>query len=165
MTFGEIAEDLLVMMRDDQEMRKRVINGGDFDSSLDVGHTNRLKKIVEDIGWPTISKVGEEASHAAWLLVQHADIDVDFQKLCLEMMRDVSSGEIQVIELAFLEDRVRVNEERDQLFGTQFYLDDATGLFGPRSIENIDGLDDRRAQFGLGPFADYRDSMIAKYGS
>src|SRR3546814_17491742 len=38
-----------------------------------------LRAYVAQKGWPTISAVGKEASHAAWLLVQHADPDPALQ--------------------------------------------------------------------------------------
>jgi len=48
---------------------------------------------------------------------------------------------------------VRVNAWQPQLYGTQFTVTD--GEFGPRPIEDPQGLDERRAEAGLEPFADY----------
>lgn len=39
-----------------------------------------MKKIVKKHGWPGISLVGKKASVGAWLLAQHADRDLRFQK-------------------------------------------------------------------------------------
>jgi hypothetical protein len=43
--------------------------------SVTVGARNlaRLKEIVEQHGWPTISLVGVDGAAAAFLLAQHAD--------------------------------------------------------------------------------------------
>ena len=77
--FKAIADEILKMSERDQKMRK----SGQWDSSIDVEHTQRMKEMVEQIGWPTRSKVGGHASEMAWLLVQHADHDRAFQQRCL----------------------------------------------------------------------------------
>ena len=56
-------------------------------------------------------------------------------------------------------DRVRVNAGQPQLYGTQFTA--IGGEFGPGSIEDPQRLDERRAQAGLEPFADYESRMRA----
>ena len=69
------------------------------------------------------------------------------------MRAAVTAGEASRADLAYLEDRVRVNAGRPQLYGTQFA---GTGEeFGPAPIEEPHGLDQRRALVGLQPFADY----------
>ena len=73
--FREIADEIIKMSEVDQQVRK----SGQWDSSIDVANTQRMKEIVEQMGWPTRSKVGGHASEMAWLLVQHADHDRAFQ--------------------------------------------------------------------------------------
>src|SRR3954463_5844981 len=36
-------------------------------------HDERLAAIIEDVGWPGRSLVGEDAADSAWLVAQHAD--------------------------------------------------------------------------------------------
>jgi hypothetical protein len=50
-------------------------------------NASRLKDIVKSKGCITISKYGIIASHCAWLIVQHSDHDIDFQKRYLELMK------------------------------------------------------------------------------
>lgn len=51
------------MALSDQDMRTTAMKNPDqWDDSVDQRNTARLKKIVEEIGWPTIPKVGAEAS-------------------------------------------------------------------------------------------------------
>jgi hypothetical protein len=69
--FREIADEIIKMSEVDQQMRK----SEQWDASIDVANTQRMKEIVEQMGWPTRSKVGARASEMAWLLVQHADLD------------------------------------------------------------------------------------------
>ncbi|OGZ96396.1 MAG: hypothetical protein A2679_00040 [Candidatus Sungbacteria bacterium RIFCSPHIGHO2_01_FULL_54_26] len=88
-------------------------------------NTERLKKIIAKYGWPTIDLVGEKASRNAWLIIQHADHNVRFQKKCLALMQEIYQRNPHIISrenIAFLTDRILVNTKRAQLFGTQFYV-------------------------------------------
>jgi hypothetical protein len=116
--FPKIASQLKEMSDADQDMRIRSQTEGYWDNDLDVKNTERMKEIVAEINWPTIPKVGEIGSNNAWLLVQHADHDVAFQAYCLELMKSVPANEIDSTNIAYLEDRVRVNQGRGQLYGT-----------------------------------------------
>ncbi|MDQ5949027.1 MAG: hypothetical protein QG589_153 [Patescibacteria group bacterium] len=162
MLHREVAEELLEMGRVDQEMRRRNLEDPEYWSpKVDSGNTIRMKEIVGQIGWPTVSKVGGEASHTAWLLVQHADHDVDFQEQCLILMK--GSGELEVTnrDIAYLEDRVRINSKLPQLFGTQFT--EVDGHFIPKEIEDPTHVDDRRAQMGLETLQEGIARMEKKY--
>jgi hypothetical protein len=112
---------------------------------------SRRAELVARRGWPGRSSVGEDGAHAAWLLAQHADRRPELQQVFLEAMRGaVKMGEASPADLAYLEDRVRINAGRPQLYGTQF-----VGIgeeFGPAPIEEPHGLDQRRASVRLQPF-------------
>ena len=55
-----------------------------------------IRKIVKEHGWPGISLVGEDGSRAAWLVVQHMDGDLDFQRSCLALMQEAwDRGEVR----------------------------------------------------------------------
>lgn len=159
MSHQRIAVELKAMMETDQDMRERNPQDGKmWDEEVDKMNTARMREIVATIGWPTISKYGERAAHAAWLLVQHADEDPEFQEEVLAHMKGLPDGEVSKQDIAFLEDRVRVNTGRPTLYGTQFY-NDPQGIFGPQSIEDRDTLDERRAAVGLGNFAEYEKEI------
>ncbi|MBI2551436.1 hypothetical protein HYV73_03785 [Candidatus Uhrbacteria bacterium] len=163
MLYPDIGKELIKMSQRDQEMRNRAMKDMEaWDKSVDIENTIRLQEIIDEIGWPTISKVGKEASRMAWLIAQHADHDSIFQHRVLEIMKSVEAGEIEKSELAYLEDRVRVNEGKAQRFGTQFFCD-KDGVFGPRLIEDRNGLENRRKEFRLEPFAEYEKKMREKY--
>ena len=77
----KLAEEILERVRIDQTMRKRFVAGKvNWDKRIDERNTDWLKKVIARHGWPTISMVGKRASHDAWLLAQHADHDLKFQK-------------------------------------------------------------------------------------
>lgn len=149
-----IATEIIAMSERDQAMRK----SGQWDASIDVANTARMREIVDQIGWPTVSKVGAQASSSAWLLVQHADHDHAFQRRCLALMQSQSAGEVKLSHIAYLEDRVRVGEGQPQLYGTQFYTNEH-GNFGPSPIEDPGNVDLRRAAVGLSPLVEYTQQM------
>src|SRR5207249_4343984 len=100
-TFPDIATEIARMAEADQLMRT-----GAFDPGVDRRNTARMKEIIAAVGWPTRSKVGDQAEHMAWLLVQHADLDPNFQKECFALMSAEQAGEVCLSHLAYLEDRI-----------------------------------------------------------
>jgi hypothetical protein len=124
--------------------------------------SRELNKVIKIIGWPTISKVGKEASDAASLIARHADHDVAFQKECLRIMSRCERYDVPEIEIAYLHDRICVNEKRPQFFGTQFTTD-VYGAYGPQPIELPEFVDERRAEVGSVSLAEYKAELMKKY--
>ncbi|KXJ97937.1 MAG: hypothetical protein UZ19_OD1000840 [Parcubacteria bacterium OLB19] len=155
--FPEIAQELNCMAVFDQDARK--YERAYFE--IDKKHSDRMKQIVAEIGWPTVSKVGEIGAHNAWLLIQHADHDVDFQEYCLQLMKEASVGEVSMIDVAYLTDRVCVNRGRGQLYGTQFKQEGGKHI--PKTIEDEENVDVRRAEVGMGPLSEQVDDMYKAY--
>lgn len=156
--FPKIASELKEMVIVDQEIRMR--SPKEFDGiDHDKIHTERMKEIVAEIGWPTISKVGVEAADISWILVQHIDrkVDLDFQERCLQLMKEVPANEVDPINIAYLEDRVRVNQGRGQLYGTQFYQVDGKHVL--KTIEDEVNVNKRRAEMGMDTLQDQINMM------
>lgn len=141
------------MADEDQRLRTKMASVPRELVSVDTRNTQRLREIIEEIGWPTRSKVGAAAEHMAWLLVQHADRDVAFQRRCLSLMERESADEVCPTHLAYLEDRILVAEGRPQRYGTQLTMTDQ-GL-DAKALEDPDNVDERRQRVGLEPIADY----------
>jgi len=161
--YPKIAQEIDVMVKADQDMRKQAYESqktADWDETIDERNTKRLKEILQEIGWPTVSKVGFIASNNAWLLAQHADHDPEFQKECLVLMREASDKEVIKKNLAYLEDRIAVNEGRPQRYGTQFHNNDK-GELVPQPIDNPAVVDQLRQEIGMETFAEYTAIMQA----
>jgi Family of unknown function (DUF6624) len=98
---------------------------------IDVANTDRLRAIIAEHGWPGRALVGDDGAEAAWLIAQHADHQLDFQREALALLeRAVHDGDASASHLAYLKDRVRMNEGRPQLFGTQV-ADITNGVASP----------------------------------
>lgn len=130
---------------------------------VDEENTKWLQEVIQTKGWPTVSGVGKDGAHAAWLLVQHADDDPQFQRKCLDLMKKVPEGEVSGTDLAYLTDRVLLAEGKKQLYGTQFTLVD--GQWTPRPLEDETQVDKRRAEVGLPPLSEYIKQLKKMYGS
>jgi hypothetical protein len=113
-------------------------------------------------GWFTVSLFGAEADRDAWLLVQHADHDHDFQEQVLDILEKLyPQGETSPANYAYLYDRISVayvfnncSPRNLQRYGTQMTRDEA-GELKPFPVEDPTHLDERRLQMGLKPMAQY----------
>jgi hypothetical protein len=121
---------------------------------IDRANTARMKEVVSKYGWPGKSLVGTEAAGAAWQIVQHSDNDVAFQRQCLDLITKLPPGEVSNRHLAYLTDRVLLNEGKKQLYGTMLRRDES-GNFVPKPTEDEANVDKRRAALGLEPLRDY----------
>ncbi len=171
----KIRNELLVMMHRDQNARSRMLKAfGDSGFSIgqlkfsdqkvrmtieaeskllaEIDRKNRVRlaEIIERFGWPGKSLVGTEGAHAAWLLAQHSNADLPFQKNCLRLMQRAPPGEVEPKDIAYLVDRILVAEMKKQIYGTQL-----TENLTPRSMEDPKNVDERRRRVGLPPLAEY----------
>ncbi|WP_421751006.1 DUF6624 domain-containing protein [Croceimicrobium sp.] len=77
-----------------------------------------LLEIIEEIGWPRNSEVGEKAGEACFFLIQHSPPKI--LKKCLPLFIEVAmAGEADKAKAALMVDRFLVNKEGVQIFGTQ----------------------------------------------
>jgi len=121
----------------------------------DRANTDWIKADLAALGWPKISVYGPKADSDAWLLVQHADHDVEFQKSVLVVLEKLlPTKDTRPQNYAYLYDRVAVAEKRPQRYGTQGRCT-GPAKWEPDPTENPDDLDRRRADVGLGSEADY----------
>jgi hypothetical protein len=163
-TAGEVAEvaepelraELLAMMEEDQAEQMGEATTNNYEA-----RTARLVEILDEHGWPGFDLVGEDGSTAAWLIAQHADTYVELQERALELLRAaVADGQASPGDLAYLEDRVAVKRGEDQLYGTQITCDAGNGPPVPQTpIADEANVDERRAEAGLPPLADYLQEM------
>lgn len=140
---------LLQMAKQDQKLRKNPNSSLKEVEIRDVESTKKLKNIISKIGWPTISKVGEKAAHASWLLAQHTRDD-EFRERCLELMKENLNG-VSKKDVAFLEDRVCLKKYGYQIYGTQVKSEEkdsrvVTELLPIKDLDNLRGL---RENMGL----------------
>ncbi len=168
-SYDSIAQELVEMRDDDQRLEMLVVNKdpqakepGFFERKDQAQAQNaiRCKEIFAKIGYPSEPLVGQDASRAFWLLVQHADADPTFQEqVAIAMKPVVLQGHAQPNDLAMLTDRVRINTNRLQVFGSQVTYDMDICKAMPKPTENPQEVDQRRTQVGLIPLWQYMNDM------
>lgn len=122
---------------------------------VDIANTHELRALIERHGWFNSSTFGVSADRDAWLLVQHADRDLAFQKSILVVLEElVPLGETSPSNFAYLHDRVASAEGRPQRYGTQGRCVGAS--WEPNPLEDPEGVDELRSSVGLGTLAEYK---------
>ena len=165
---NQLHDELLARMEKEQTLRRDLIDSPDNIQLMmrmmeaDAQNTMWLDDIINQVGWPTKSLVGEEGAQAAFLIVQHSPA-LQFQKKCLQLLEEaVRQNEADGINLAYLTDRIRISEGKPQIYGTQGQTS-ATGSITPFPIEDEEHVDERRGAIGLEPIAEYFKNMNESY--
>ncbi len=131
----------------------------DVMAKVDKANTARMKEIVNQNGWPTQEIFGTEGASNAWLLLQYADAEPDFQENCLKLMEPLAqTGDVKRVDWAMLTDRVLCARGKKQRYGTQNSLEGSKWIMKP--VEEPKNLDARRAEVGLIPVEDYNTFMM-----
>ncbi|HET8992118.1 MAG TPA: hypothetical protein VFN31_03755 [Candidatus Saccharimonadales bacterium] len=111
----------------------------------------RMMEILNIIKEPSISNVGEEGSQVISLLALHSYLDemksvlVAFEKVYRQDPTNVYNEAIPS-----LTDRIMAFEHRVQLYGNNWRLD-KEGKYFMIPVKDFEHMNERRAQFGLGP--------------
>ena len=153
MSWEDLLAELLSRRDADQAARSAVASGDPEGLArvmrIDDDNALWLEKIVETLGWPGRSLIGDAGAHAIWLLAQHADRRPSLQRQCLKLMEEaVAAGEAWPTDLAYLTDRVLLASGEQQIYGTQMTARD--GRFMACRLQDPETADDRRASVGLG---------------
>ncbi len=118
--------------------------------------------VVEDLlnkyGWLGRSSIGYRGEITLFLVVQHAPLAK--QKKYVELMKAaVAKNEASAINLAYLEDRILVNEGKKQVYGTQVIFNKSTAKYEVLPVIDERRLNERRLKLGLQPIEDYLKSF------
>lgn len=154
-----LAAELIEMGRQDQALRQN-FDAHKLDPAFikrmneeDRAREQRLSAIIDAKGWPLISMVGDQAANSAWLMAQHGT--KPFLERCLPLMQVAADKlEMPLGDLALSVDRVRMNEGKPQLYGSQLRWD-KNGKYELYPIEDREHVDARRIAMGLEPLSDY----------
>ncbi len=140
--------------RDQRALKSGTANQQEL-AGLQAAHTRRLQEIVRQHGWPALSMVGSQAAQGAWLLAQHEDANLAWQREALAQMEKLlPSKQVSRMEVAYLRDRVAVNSGGKQSYGTQGSCV-AAGVWQPKPVDAPEQLAQRRAEMDMQPMAAY----------
>ena len=165
----ELQTEILAMVEEDQSARVAIsdytnISDQERKTLRDIAkkHNQKLREIIKIYGWPGIHLVGLEGAAGVWLLVNHYDYDLEFQKQCLTLLKEaVEKQDAEFQHYAYLLDRVLVHENLPQIYGTQWKLEE--GKFHLYPVESPETLNERRFEAGLNSLEESAEVMKKAY--
>lgn len=134
-----------------------------FEAQRDcVGLINqrKIKDLYKKYGYLGYKEVGEKASSNFWISIQHADNDVEFQKEILhELKKEILKNNASKVEYAMLEDRVNINLNKKQRFGTQVTYTEYGQAIPKNGLIDSINIEQLRKEYNLPTFLEYYNSM------
>lgn len=168
----------------DTDLRKEIIARATREIELNAAAANRedkkageaakaqhaqnldwLEQVLTEKGWPGITQVGPDGNSATAMLVLNATARPELQRKALDLMTQAGPTEYVPEDFARITDRVLLNEDKPQRFGTVFARSEK-GEISMRPAESASEaeLDKVRRTLGLPPIAEYRESILRQHG-
>ena len=130
-----------------------------FKDSVFTSNKTKAEKAFNKYGFLGFDIVGKEGSKDFWLVIQHSDKYPDFQKKVLKKMKpEVRKNNANPQNYAYLYDRVALNTEDKQLYGTQVEYN-KFGQAVPKKLQDSIHVDSRRTKYELENLKDYLNTM------
>lgn len=131
---------------------------------IDRQNIGRAMQILDVSGkWPGKTLIGEMADQSLWLCLQHADQKPEVAKRYLPMLYEaVQQKRSDPMYYAYLFDRIRMHEGKEQLYGTQTYrkkVKEGNVKHFIVPIENVEEVDKRRLEMGMETISEYLKEM------
>jgi hypothetical protein len=148
---------LETMMETDQQAIKDYRSGKITASDLtEINRKNviSVKKIITEIGFPTINLTSRKAYRGAVLVILHSG-DLEFMDQSIKNLQNANPISIQKKDIAYMIDKTRVIQKLPQLYGTQYNID-KDGVLKYIDIEKPEDLEKRRAEYGMESFEEYK---------
>jgi len=131
-------------------------------NKADSINTARIMEIMDAQGYPGKSVVGDGYASTAFLVIQHADLEI--QEKYLPLISDAADKEeVPWRSVALLVDRVEMRNERAQIYGSQVSRHPETNEYYFSEIQNPMKIDSIRNTVGLGPLQGYADNWEFKW--
>jgi tetratricopeptide (TPR) repeat protein len=118
---------------------------------------SELETLLNSKGWPKSSQVGSLAASAAFFVLQHSNAGAQ-EKYIGMFGQACRNNEANCQQYALMFDRMRMNQNKPQRYGTHAYLDPSKGSTNELyPLEDEAMVDIWRKEIGLEPLKDYLD--------
>lgn len=136
-----------------EEERNRMIE-------VDQDNVAFLKELIQEVGWIDAPRFGEEASKAAWFIVQHSG-DLALMKTVLPLIKE----EVQETGkngggYALLYDRSQIWLGEKQRYGSQVFFGPDGMFIAP--LEDPENVDERRSELSMEPLESYMKRFVER---
>ncbi len=126
-------------------------------NKADSINTARITSFIDEFGYPGKSKVGPGQASTAFLVIQHADLEIQEKYLPI-ITKAADEGEVRWSSVALLVDRVNMRKGLPQIYGSQVSRHPEKELYYFARIENPKAVDSIRASIGMRPLQQYADN-------
>ncbi len=122
-----------------------------------------MEALLDSKGWPERSQVGSSAASAPFFVIQHSNAAA--QEKYIKMFGTACrKGEGSWNQYALMFDRMRMNQDKPQRYGTHAYLDPSKGRTDELYLlEDESKVDEWRKEIGLEPLKEYLARTGIKY--
>jgi hypothetical protein len=152
-----LSRELIALRDEDVRVRSELAAanelGGPYVPRMEAVHIRnaaRLRELIDQYGWPAGDIAGNDGAKAAWFIAQHAVGEPAFQRQALLLIQEcVAEHRVPASHAAFLEDRIAMQEDRPQRFGTQWIDDPRDGRIRPWTLLEPERVNELRASVGL----------------
>ena len=128
--------------------------------SVGLANQQKIKKLNSKYGYLGFDKIGEEYSKKFWITIQHADNDIQFQQKMLKGLgKEVKKNNAEKSNYAMLEDRIAINLNQKQRFGSQLTYNKAGQAIPKNGLLDSLNVDILRIKYNLSPFKEYYNLM------
>lgn len=117
-------------------------------------NTDYIRRLLAEVGWIDVERLGYATSKSAFLLVQHSWEPPLILAVLPELKRDVDAGRMDADAYVLLFDRLQLALGRRQRFGSQVATDE-TGALVVLPVEDPSKVDALRRDRGLIPLKEY----------
>ncbi|SEK46895.1 hypothetical protein SAMN04487910_0597 [Aquimarina amphilecti] len=122
---------------------------------IEKNHTineKKVKTILDNYGWPTKEKAGEQGNWTICNVIQHSDNEVRIQYLPM-MRQAVKDKKLEPRFLVRAEDRIATERGDLQIYGGQMKYYPETKSFNLWPVFDPENIDKRRTEIGLDSIA------------
>lgn len=156
-----LREELLKMRETDQQARAACKGSADEQlkcsmetlEKVDKPNTLRINEIFRQTGFPTSRAVGRDGVEAFLLILQHSPDEALRRKSLKFVTKAYKRKEITPMEYAGYVDRVRVRQNKPQLYGSNFEMKE--GKLVMSEVRDRKNLNQRRQKLGLPTIEEY----------
>ncbi|MGC4129299.1 MAG: hypothetical protein QM564_07005 [Bergeyella sp.] len=121
------------VLEDDQKYRLQPTIDWQKQKEIDRKNIKIVTQIIDSLGWLGKDKIGEVANTALFIVIQHAP-ELSIRDKYLPIMKEAAKkGNVDKGQLAYVIDRGELVNNRKQIYGTQYSIDENGKAF----IENL----------------------------
>jgi len=130
-----------------------------------VGNSNqqRIKELYDQYGYLGFDKVGDRETDF-WISIQHADNDIEFQKKMLKALKkEIARNNAPKVHYAMLEDRIAVNSNQKQRFGSQVTYNKLGQAIPKNGLIDSANVEKLRKEYDMPSFKKYYNDMTTMH--